>query len=157
MAIRGNALSPRIIGAYKDFFSDCGAFTDAVTILLKHRHPTHHVCWRNDMAKPTAHWFAERLNKKIYGRSYLGGHKQLGMVISYEIGGLAGRPHFHIVIERPKHLKQGIFRQTIKKVFNQMDWRTGTIDIRDYKNSLFLRYMCKGDFEKIIAFFNSKK
>ena len=67
------------------------------------------------------------------------------------------RPHFHLAIGRPKHLTKPRFHQLIQEVFKKMDWRYGTIDIRDFKNSFFLRYMCKGDFEKILVGVCSKE
>jgi hypothetical protein len=135
---------------YRLFLGDFGKFTDAVTVLLKLQHPEHHTYWRDEMAEPTAKWFIDRLNKKVFGRAYLGSHQRLPVVISYERGGLANRPHFHLVTSHPRHLTKHKFHQMIKDVHERMDWSFGTIDIRDYKSTPFLRYMCKGDFEKII-------
>jgi hypothetical protein len=145
---------PRI--DYQEFFGGFGNFTDVVTLLLKKRHPTFNIYWRPEFAKPTAHWFYDRLNKKLYGRSYIGGHKQLGIVVSHEIGDKADRPHLHIALERPNHLSKSQFHHLIEEVFKQMEWGFQTIDIEDYYDSGFLRYMCKGDFEKIIYFERTK-
>ena len=136
--------------AYQTFFCEFGKLTDAVTILLKKEHPEHYIYWRDEMAEPTAKWFMDRLNKKVFGRMYLGGHQRLAAVISYERGGLTDRPHFHLAIGRPRHLTKLKFHQLIEGVRRRMDWSFGTIDIRDYTGSGFLRYICKGDFEKII-------
>jgi len=136
--------------SYQDFLHGFGNFTDAVTILLKNRHPEHHIWWRDDMAEPTAKWFLDRLNKKIYGRKYSGGHRCLGVAISYERGTLTERPHFHFAIERPTHLTRHKFHQLIHEVFIKMDWRAGTIHISPYLNAPFLRYICKGNFESFL-------
>ena len=135
---------------YQKFFSEFGKLTDAVTILLKKKHPEHHIYWRDEMAEPTAKWFMDRLNKKVFGRMYLGGHQRLAAVISYERGGLTDRPHFHLAIGRPRNLTKHKFHQLIKDVLERMDWSFGTIDIRDYTSTGFIRYICKGDFEKIL-------
>jgi hypothetical protein len=145
---------PRI--DYQDFFDKFGNLTDVVTILLKKRHPSFNVYWRPEFAKPTAHWFYDRINKKIYGRKYIGGHKQLGIVVSHEIGDKTDRPHLHIAIERPAHLSTYKFHQLIKEALKQMEWRFQAIHIENYNDSGFLRYMCKGDFEKIIFFERTK-
>lgn len=136
--------------SYQNYLSGFGKFTEAVTINLKFRHPTHQIQWRDDMAEPTARWFLERLNKRIFGRRYSGGHKHLAVVISYEQGRLTGRPHFHIAIERPDHLRKDHFHRQLQDVFKRMDWGFGTIDIRPYKSSHFLRYICKGNFENFL-------
>ena len=141
---------------YQDFFGRFGKLTDAITILLKKRHPTFDVYWRTEFAIPTAHWFYDRLNKKIYGRKYLGGHRQIGMVSSYEIGKKTGRPHLHIVLERPNHLSKSQFHHLIEEVFKRMEWAYESIDLKTYRDAGFLRYMCKGDFEKIIYFERTK-
>ncbi|OJI05727.1 hypothetical protein [Polynucleobacter sp. MWH-Adler-W8] len=141
---------PRI--DYQDFFDKFGNLTDVVTILLKKRHPTFNVYWRTEFAKSTAHWCYDRLNKKVYGRRYMDGHKQLGIVVSHEIGDKSDRPHLHIAIGRPAHLSEHKFHQLIIDAFMPMEWRYQAIHIENYYNSGFLRYMCKGDFEKIIYF-----
>lgn len=135
---------------YQEFLNGLGTFTDAITINLKTRHPIHHVWWRDDMAQSTANWFMDRLNKKIYGRSYSGGHKRIAVVIAYERGGITGRPHFHLAIERPSQLSKLKFHQLINDVFKRLDWKFGTIDICNYRSSKFLRYICKGDFERFL-------
>jgi len=151
MLVSGNSLNRRIVrAAYEDFFMNYGLFTDAVTINLKSRHPTLHIWWRDVMAEPTASWFLDRLNKKTFGRLYLGGHKRLAVAISYERGYLTGRPHFHLAVERPTQLSKTKFHQLIKDVFMKMDWGFGTVDICNFKSSKFLRYICKGDFEKFL-------
>jgi hypothetical protein len=139
---------PRI--EYQNFFANLGNFTDTVTVLLKKRNPTFNIYWRTEFAKPTAHWFYDRLNKKIYGRRYIGGHKQLGIVVSHEIGDKSDRPHLHIAIARPVHLSERKFHQLIIDAITPMEWRYQAIHIKNYYDSGFLRYMCKGDFEKII-------
>jgi hypothetical protein len=141
---------------YQDFFGRFGNLTDVITILLKKRHPSFNVYWRPEFAKPTAHWLYDRINKKVYGRKYIGGHKQLGIVVSHEVGDKADRPHLHIAIERPAHLSTYKFHQLIKEAFKQMEWRFQAIHIENYYDSGFLRYMCKGDFEKIIFFERTK-
>ena len=133
--------------SYQEFINGLGKFTDAVTMLLKSRHPTHHIWWRDDMAEPTAKWFLDRLNKKVFGRKYASGHKRLAVAIAYERGGLTDRPHFHLAIERPAHLSNHKFHQLIQDVFRRMDWGMGTIHISKYTSAPFLRYICKGDFE----------
>jgi hypothetical protein len=141
---------PRI--QYQKFFEGFGNFTDVITILLKKRNSTFNTHWLGEYAEPTAHWFYDRLNKKIYGRKYLGGHRQIGMVSSYEIGHKTGRPHLHIALERPNHLSKSQFHHLIEEVFKRMEWAYESIDFKTYRDAGFLRYMCKGDFEKIIYF-----
>lgn len=136
--------------AYQDFFNDLGRFTDAITLLLKSRHPHHHIWWRDDMAEPTARWFVERLNKKVYGRRYSGGYNCLAVAVAYERGGLTKRPHFHLAIERPTHLSSQKFHQMIQEIFKRMEWGFGTIHICNYSSASFLRYVCKGDFERFL-------
>lgn len=135
---------------YQEFFNGLGRFTDAVTLLIKSRHPSHHIWWRDDMAEQTAKWFIERLNKKVFGRRYLGGYKCLAVAIAYERGGLTNRPHFHFAIERPIHLSSQKFHQFIHDVFKRMEWGFGTVHISQYRSASFLRYICKGDFERFL-------
>ena len=141
---------------YQTFLGSFGNFTDFITILLEKRNPTFNVYWRLEFAKSTAHWFYDRLNKKVYGRSYRAGHKQLGIVIAHEYGDLTERPHFHIVLERPTHFKQSQFHSLIESIFNKMEWAHGSIHFKPYIDSGCIRYMCKGDFEKIIYFERTK-
>ena len=136
--------------AYQMYFESYGSFTDVVTILLKKRLANRATVWRDEYAENNAIWYISRLNRRVYGRKYMGGHKRLATVVSYEMGDLTHRPHLHIAIERPADLNKTKFRQIIMEVFGRMEWAYGTIDIRDYKRAPFLRYMCKGDFEKII-------
>jgi len=145
---------PRI--EYQNFFADFGNFTDTITILLKKRNPTLNTYWRSEYAEKTALWFYDRLNKKIYGRKYLGGHRQIGMVTSYEVGCKTGRPHLHIAVERPNHLNKSQFHRLIEDVFKRMEWAYESIYFKTYRDAGFLRYMCKGDFESII-FFKQRK
>ena len=136
---------------YHHYFSSFGNFTDSVTILLKKQHSLHETYWRDELAEPNARWYLDRLNKLTYGRQYLGGHKSLPVVTSYEVGSKTSRPHFHMAIERPKHLRKEKFHQFLRKPFQAMDWAYGTIDILDYTGDPFIRYICKGDFEKILV------
>lgn len=135
---------------YQRFFEGFGSFTDVVTIPLKHRHPKHETYWREEFAEKNAIWFLNRLNKKFYGRAYIKGYKKLSVVTSYERGYLTSRPHFHMVIERPRHIRREKFHDAIKSTFKSMEWGFGTIDIRDYTSPEFISYMCKGDHHKII-------
>lgn len=139
-----------IQSTYITYLSSFGKFTDVVTILIKKRNPKDGIYWRNEFATSTAKHFTNRLNKKIYKRAYKFQNKKLAQLVAYERGIKTDRPHFHIILERPTEISKNQFHSSINEVAIKMDWLYGDIDIRQYQNEDFIRYMCKGNFENIL-------
>ncbi len=135
---------------YVLFLSELGKFTDIVTIPIKKRHPIDVIYWRDEFAIPTARYFIDRLNYKIYKRAYRFNKKKLSVITSYEKGIKTDRPHFHIAIERPESVLEANFHNYIHNIASKMHWAYGDIDIRRYRNQEFIRYMCKGNFERVL-------
>jgi len=132
------------------FLNSFGNFTDFVTLPIKRRQPFHDVYWKEEFVEKTALIFIKRLNERVYRRAYVKGLKRLATVVSYEIGGLCGRPHFHLAIERPKGISKIFFLDALSRVVSSMEWLINEIDVKDYRNSGCIRYFCKGNFDKII-------
>jgi len=132
------------------FISNLCNFTDFITILIKRRLPYQEVYWRDEFSEKTAQLLIKRMNQRIYGRAYLKGSKTLGTAISYEVGNLTNRPHFHVAIERPNHITKQGFLKRITKVVDSMEWLVNEIDVKDYKNSGCIKYICKGNSDKFI-------
>jgi hypothetical protein len=133
-----------------EFYRRLGNFTDMVTILIKHRLPKRAISWRSEFAEKSAALLITRLNERVFRRKYLSGEKSLSTLISYEVGRKLGRPHFHLVIERPDNLTRENFIAVLRKVVVSMEWLIDDFDVRDYKNSGCVGYICKGNFDSFI-------
>jgi len=125
-------------------------FTDFITILIKKRLPFQDVYWRDEFSEKTAQLLIKRINQRVYGRAYMKGNKTLGTAISYEVGSLTNRPHFHLAIECPSNFTKQGFLKCITKVVSSMEWLVDKIDIKDYKNIGCIKYLCKGNSDKVI-------
>jgi len=132
------------------FYGGFGNFTDFVTILIKHRLPERNTLWRQEFADKTADVLIKRLNQRILGEPYMKGRKSLSTLISYEVGRELGRPHFHLLIERPNGFTRKSLITVLDRVVGSMEWLINNVDVRDFTDSGCIRYICKGDYDAFI-------
>ena len=105
-----------------EFYAGLGNFTDMVTILIKRRLPEQDMLWKSEFAEKTVTVLVKRLNERVFGRNYLRGNKCLSTLIAYEVGRKLGRPHFHLLVERPVNLTRENFTAVLRDVVTSMEW-----------------------------------
>lgn len=122
-----------------NFLNLFGPFCFAVTINLKERSVKH----QRAIAERDAKYFVNMLNTRIFHRAYKYGHKEIGVVCSFEVGAFNSRPHLHLAIGKPPMLSQEKLLQAIRYVAFKMKYRLGEIHVKPYHSDGWLDYITK--------------
>ncbi len=86
--------------------------------------------------------FLNRLNKKVYGNIYKRFGKSVSVVPVIEKS-FEGRYHFHLILEKPKHISQNTYELMIVGCWKETRFGYYEVDIRNIYSSGWSDYITK--------------